>query len=393
MKNITTIILILLVFSWNMIYSQQEDILSKTIKEIDAIDKEKVEKEKKISFIDRISIPSIYVSADLLSTFDIPINEKIQYSDFLFDLRELELSFSGAVDQLVYLHTGIAVHREESGDIELSLHELYVEFPTIFQGFNLKLGHMFIDIGKINNIHLHDRNFTTAPKVHQYTFNDELFGEGAGDIGVEISYFLPYPANLPFTQKILFGIFLGRGFGHFHGFGDDKHQPLYTASLENFFLITRELAFETNFNFFRYSVNTTPNDADYAYGVDSFFKWKRVHYILRIGGEFWYREQMRSEEPNDSNIGYYIYTEFTLLKQYQMGYRWAHNIETDNKTTGKTDKKTDTENAVWFAYKVSEFTRFRLTFEHHNFYEEGEEFIVYLQMTFSIGRHPAHAFH
>lgn len=87
---------------------------------------------------------------------------------------------------------------------------------------------MFIDVGRLNKIHAHDRAFTMTPIVHE-----KFIGwESAIDTGAEFSILFPWKW---ITQELVLGATNGRKWGHSHDGGIQKNNPLLYAHLKHFY--------------------------------------------------------------------------------------------------------------------------------------------------------------
>ncbi len=338
------------------------------------------------TLIDRTSIPDISVSLDFTGAFDIHGNEEDETLNGYF-VREGEFAFSGAIDQLTSGHLGLAFHRGDSGFF-VELHEAYLEFPSLPFDIFIKAGRFFYDIGRLNNFHRHDWDFTIAPLVHERLFDQE----GVFDTGGEISYLMPWT----FYQEIKFGVFNGRTFGHVHNQGFRKPHPLYTVRAKHFIALPYDIGMQWNFTFFRYNVTRSERDANYTYGTDLTFKWKRGKlYGFTWSTELWYQDKRReSQDVNEKALGLYSYIQYQFLQNWQVGFRFDYFSEPDSFSLRQDGlfNPEDYAQSLWLTYRPSEFSYFRATLERNDPFEKEDNYIFRIQAVFILGYHPAHTF-
>ena len=110
------------------------------------------------------------------------VSGQVRETNNNFEVREIEFGFSGYVDHLASATILFAVHRDthtadHMGEYYMDIHEAFVDLYALPYNFNLRMGKMFIDAGRLNTIHRHDWYFTDAPQVHKQIMNDVLSGK------------------------------------------------------------------------------------------------------------------------------------------------------------------------------------------------------------------------
>jgi hypothetical protein len=112
-----------------------------------------------------------------------------------FNLREMELAFSGAVDPYFDVWATLAV--SEDG---LEAEEVYVQTRKFLPGVQLRVGKFFSGVGHINKQHPHQWDF-----VDQALAMQTLFGGTLVDTGLQVTWLPPLPVYTLFGFEALQG--------------------------------------------------------------------------------------------------------------------------------------------------------------------------------------------
>lgn len=334
--------------------------------------------------IDKASIPDIFVAADMVGEFQMQGEKEPTDNQFL--VREVEYGFSGAIDHFARGTLLIAMH-SDGGDWLTDLHELYFDITALPDGFGLKLGRFYPELGRLNGIHRHDWHFTKAPRVHRETFNSS---EGLFATGAEFSWLLP----LPFYQEVKLGAYNGQTFGHVHSAGTRKPHPMYTGRLKNFAALTTHTGLLWGMSYIRYPVNEDRNNHYNIYGLDVMLKYKRGRASEYIwASEIWYRDETYSDKFKATSVredhakaGAYSYVQLQWHVNWQTGFRF------DAYRASAEVSETWFQQSLWVTYRPSEFSYFRLTAERSDPVRSQDEYAIITQADFILGHHPAHKF-
>jgi hypothetical protein len=124
-----------------------------------------------------------------------------------FNLRELEVSFSGSVDPYFDAWAILAV---AGGEVEAE--EAYVQTRKFVPGLQIRFGKFFSGIGYLNRQHPHQWDF-----VDQALPYDLLFGGQVNEVGVQVNW-LP---SLPFYTLLGFEALQGENAGVSQHLGPD----------------------------------------------------------------------------------------------------------------------------------------------------------------------------
>lgn len=340
---------------------------------------------------DKANTPEIFAALDLVHSQD--ISGPVRETNNNFDVREIEFGFSGYVDHFASATILFALHREshgeDIGEMLFDIHEAFVDLYALPFNLNLRMGKMFIDAGRLNTIHRHDWYFTNAPQVHKQIMNDIYVGEGASDMGAELSLLMPWS----FYQELKVGVFRGRTFGHSHGDGFEKPAPMYTARLKQFAPLFGSWGTEFGFSYLRYQNDTVADNIDQTAGFDILFRNISTKLSVTWASEFWYKIQERVGLLTDSRYGFFSYIDFKFFKKYHVGYRYdwyTGDFKNLNLTQGYSG------NTVWLAYKPSEFSTFRINAEQKNYDQLSSRtdsaYVLYVQGIFLLGYHKPHRY-
>ncbi len=395
--------------------------------------------------------PLLSLTADMIGNWGIKSNKASEVKEEIgspvssistnnFYVRSLELAISGDVDQWMRGVAIIAFHRERGGGNHIDVHEAYLDFIQLPANLRLKLGKFFIDAGRLNSIHQHDWSFTTTPVVH-YEFFDL---EGVADYGGELSYLMPYN----FYQEIKFGLYNGEGYGeknptqnldpsglnspapvegappiddgHNHiteifsaaatdttsstvtatttsttPYRGKKPSPMILGRLKNFIPINYQTGTSFGFTYLRYNLDDNPKNFWQLGGFDFILKKENGKISnLEWGNEFWGRKQESATNEPEIKYGFYTYINYHFNFIWNIGVRFDEFFQENyyQRVTNEYVFRRDTSQSIWIGLKPSEFSNFKLTFEHQKFFNQNDNYIVYLQALFIIGFHPAHSY-
>ncbi len=344
--------------------------------------------EKSAGFLDRTSMPNIFVAADMVGGKDLTAqrNSPEALTPNGVKVRSAEVGLFGGIDHLALGTVNLAVHEEE-GKYFVELHEAYFEFNTLPWNLYAKLGRFFLDVGRLNSIHQHDWHFTTTPLVHAMLFDVE----GVFDQGGEVSLLMPWQ----WYQELKVGFFNGRSWGHTHGEGAVKPGPLVTARLKHFIPIYGELGTQFGFTYIRYLVDEEGREIDHTGGADLTFKWQRGRYRSFIfSTEYWYRYEVRPDAVQDNTKhGFYSYVQYQFHQYWLAGFRYDYYAELDvRSSSGSSIDRQSFAQLLWVTLRPSEFSYFRITGERSDVFGTELNYAVYVQADFILGYHPAHRY-
>ncbi len=333
----------------------------------------------------------LLLAGDIVGGWD---NEAEHTTENRLLVREVELGLFANVDHLAQGFVTFAAHHED-GETVVELHEAFLLFPTFVPRSTFKLGKFFFDAGRLNTIHRHDWSFTNAPIVHEQLLGEE----GTADTGLEWHFLMPWD----FWQEFSVGVFNGETFGHAHGEGPKKQNPLFTVRLKQFFPFWKDWGTQFGFSWLRWHPDENPNRVTQQSGLDLLVKWKRGRQSsFQWLSEVWYRETRETRErpfdrpgaPVETFTGAYTFFEYQFAQNWAAGLRFDGFTEPNKRgQLGYTYANGTVAESLVLTYSPSEFSKLRISGERTTDVETGERtYQAYAQATFILGYHPAHVY-
>ena len=343
----------------------------------------------------------VSVAVDLVGEYD---KNRPKTTDNKLDVRTAEFGFSGAVDQWLRGYFLAAAHGED-GKYFFEVHEAWVQLPFLPLNTSLKAGTMFLDLGRLNRIHAHDRPFTRSPIVHE-----KLLGwESVFDTGAEINFLFPWKF---ITQELVIGSTNGKKWGHSHSEGIKKNNPMFYSHLKHFYYFGNNIGSQFGFTGIRYEVDSNNTNQKYMYGTDFLVRWNRSNLReFQFLTEYWYSIEkfnstydiIKSSVSKPENIiqwGYYAFLDWKFHQLWSIGYRYDFFTDRSSKNSQNIGVLNFIEaNSVQLTFRSSEFALFRGTLERRFILDESNDtdkdrvdqrFLV--QAMFILGSHPAHTY-
>lgn len=402
--------------------------LDEEVKQIDKQEKDKNENLSENSSTDqspKLHDLNITAAGEIVGEWD---RQKPATTENKVQPRSTEIGFSGAVDQWLRGNVIIAAHGE-NGKFYFEVHEAWVQFPFLPWNVSLKVGQMFIDVGRLNRIHLHDRPFTATPIVHE-----KLIGrESIDDAGSEFSVLFPWRF---IAQELVFGATNGRKFGHSHSDGIKKNNPLTYAHLKNFYHFGNNWGTQFGFSALRFEPTTDRKVERYLYGMDAVLKWNQSNQKeISLMAELWYNLEKYPlhsviYNPTTNTVsptlteypypgrpekkiqwGYYLFANYKFHQLWSIGLRYDFykDLSIKDKEGYLADNYMEAH-SVQVGFISSEYAQIRITAERRfardysqTSYEtrlqkdlvvtpdlEKTEYRFYAQAIFILGSHPPH---
>jgi hypothetical protein len=341
------------------------------------------------------------VAVDIVGAYD---KNKPSTTQNMLDIRTAEFGFSAAVDQWIRGYFLGAAHSED-GKYFYEVHEAWAEFPFLPFNISAKVGMIFLDVGRLNKIHSHDRPFTEAPIVHQKF----LDWESIFDTGAEVSILFPWSFM---TQELVIGATNGKKWGHAHSAGQKKNNPMVYAHLKNFYYFGNNWGTQFGVTGIRYEPSEDRRNERFLYGIDAVLRWNRSNLKeLLIMSEFWYNTETFpdrldattgniSSPPRQIQYGYYLFIDYKFHQLWSIGYR--NDFITDRTLkdrNGYNARNSIEANSIQITLHTSEFAKVRGTFERRyirDLSQENDSERVdqrfYFQTMIIMGSHPAHTY-
>jgi hypothetical protein len=124
-------------------------------------------------------------------------------------LGESEVAFSSNIDDKFYGQLTLTVHNED-GEDHVGVEEAYIDTTSMPDGFSLRAGRFFSNVGYLNSHHPHTDKFADRPLPYQ-----AFLGNQYGDDGVQLRWVAPTDLFFELGGEVLRGQnFPSGGAGH-----------------------------------------------------------------------------------------------------------------------------------------------------------------------------------
>ncbi|MBP7281518.1 MAG: hypothetical protein KBA66_08085 [Leptospiraceae bacterium] len=363
----------------------------------------------------------INAAVDIVGQWD--KNKKSTTTNSL-DVREAEFGFNAAVDQVMRGTLLVAAHNED-GKSFFEIHEAKAQFPFLIKNISASVGQMFLDQGRLNRIHRHDRPFTESPIVHRKLMAEE----STKDTGAEVNILFPWKT---INQELVVGATNGRVWGHSHSDGPRKNNPMVYAHLKNFYYFGNNWGTQFGITGIRYEPDQNTRTVRNQYGADIVVKWNRSFLkSFQFMAEVWLREtefpyeRLKNNKPEtDRQIGYYAFADYQFDQQWFVGFRYDYfSVTSLRDKYGYRARNAEIAYTPQITYKPSEFSYIRASLERRytkdftidsskidfrpledqlkDYSENGRvdkasptvvSYQFYIQCVFILGSHPPHVY-
>ncbi|MBA2565051.1 MAG: hypothetical protein H0V09_06470 [Gemmatimonadetes bacterium] len=347
--------------------------------------------------------PDLSVIGDFLADLS-PEESTLEEGD-RFAVREVELGLQAVVDPYFRGDFFVAL----KGD-EIELEEGYLSTLALPHGLQVKAGRFHLPYGKVNLTHRPEIRTVEYPRVIQEFFGDD----GLASTGLWVSKLL---SPLGFYQEIIavVGNDLGEGIGGAESGGpaeaggaevggaqaggdaeqaggkdllEDLGDRLFLGHLRNYADLTEAANVEVGVSAATGTRDPVPSDSERLtfYGLDLTYRWRPAAMAL-------YRSLVLQAEATwrDGEAA----TEFGAFAfgQWQVGRRWYVGARYDYVEQPETEGA-ERENGIsgYLTIFPSEFSLFRLGYEHRALSAGDDIDRVLLQASVTLGPHRPHPF-
>lgn len=285
-------------------------------------------------------------------------------------VQEVEMRFSAVVDAYFRADMTLAIPGTENIELEEGLVE-----TTHLPNVTLKMGKFYGAFGKHNNLHTHAFPFIDAPVVQERL----LGGEGLNDVGVGFDFLLP---------TSWYSAFQGQVFNGDHALFNsaDEGDLAYLGHWTNLWDVNDNTTLEWGGSYVL--GKNEHGELSHLWGSDVTFKWRPARQIrdrgLIVQAEYM---QARVNDGVDEEVVGGLYA----LLQYQFARTWWVQARYDVFGLPKLEPTRDYRFSGLLALAPSEFSALRL---QYNLNREGGQnnHQLALQLNFTMGAHPAHAY-
>ena len=333
-----------------------------------------------------------------------------------FSLGHSEIVFSNNIDDKFYGQYTLAI-AEHDNEIEIELEEAFFETLALGGGFTIRGGRFYSALGYLNQQHEHAWDFKDAPLVYRALFGNQYF-----DDGLRLSVIMPTDLFLEFGAEALSGRKFPAG-GEQDGVGSwvvyaniggdigESHSWQAGMSYWAADKIEREYGGHAHDGtaevpLFEGDSKTIGLNAIYKWAPDGNYRERNV----KLQFEYFNRDDegnltlLNSSPLETSSLdgkqdGWYAQATWKFARNWRTGIRYDM-LDSDNQGSdpGVLDEAgllsnghTPERASIMAEWVPSEYSRIRLQYNRDDSYQVSDD-QVYLQYTFSIGAHGAHAF-
>lgn len=337
-----------------------------------------------------------------------------------FAVYETELVFSANIDDLFYGTSTIGLH-QDGGEFEVEVEEAWFQTIGLNNGFTIKGGQFFSEIGYHNIQHSHSWDFVEAPLVYR-----GIFGQRYADTGIQVSWLAPTDLFLELSAEWL------RGTEFPTGGGDNDNKGAYVAMVT----LGGDIGVSSSWQVGLSGLFSNDNlielgshhhgegeatvDAEFTgdvrvVGLDAVYKWapkgnsKVTNLTLQAeifsrtyDGDITIEEDSGTEftTVDSTGTGFYLQGVYQFMPQWRVGLRYDR-LMSDNKGSdedvlaeaGLEAEEYDPQRvSVMLDWTHTEYSRLRLQYNHDQSRENEDDSQIFLQYIYSIGAHGAHRF-
>ncbi len=343
-----------------------------------------------------------------------------------FSLGESELALAGTVDNLFRAEARFVMSQDENGT-SFSVEEAFFETLGLPEGFKLKGGKYFSDVGYLNNKHPHEWDFVDLPLAYQAFLGGQL-----NNTGVQLKWVAPLD-----DMYLRFGGEYAQGGSYPNSNNYNQNKPLLgTLFAKAGGDIGVSSSWQGGLSFIRAgtgnrtrtSVLSDTESFDYSgstniYIADFVYKWapsgNASQQNFKLQGEFFWNTQngsgvLNSTQPSgDCNAacignsfsntqkGFYAQAIYQFMPRWRIGYRYdqlysgssTYGFAPGSFSSATLDSWNPNRNTVMLDWANSEYSMFRLQLARDTSLGPGlVNNQVFLQYIMSIGAHGAHRY-
>jgi hypothetical protein len=292
-----------------------------------------------------------------------------------FSLQEAELQFFSDVDPYFRANVLLSVSQSSpTSEYGIDPEEVFVE-TTSLSNITFKIGKFKAALDRQNLMHTHALPFIDASLIDQ-----RMVGDSLNEVGVSAAVLMPVGWFSEVTAQVLGGqnaILFNSG---------NKNSMPALLHLRNLWDISDELTVDWGVTGV-YGANSYDNYT-HVYGSDVTFKWQPME-----GGKYralnFTMEYLAGDIGGDPD-GEFLNGASTWL-QYKFAEEWWAQCRYDY-VDPQGDIPAESKESYLLAYNASEFSGFRLQYDHLDDGIKPADDKISVQMNITIGAHPAHSY-
>lgn len=320
-------------------------------------------------------------------------------------LQEAELSFLSDVDPYSKFFATFSMHPElshsadssnvtipQSVEYKYEPEEVYAE-STQLPMVTLKVGKFKAAFGKSNTTHTHALAFVDQPLLISSIFGEE----GLNDVGASACLLLPTNWFSEATLQALSGKAEGQN-NYFHD--ASPNSAVYLMKLRNLWDLNDDSTLEWGVSAVSgensFSTQTFHNNTTEVFGSDLTIKWRPS-----VGGKFhaliWSNEmaqrKIKREGGDNTTKGIVSSLQWQLSERWWVQGRAEYVSRNETDTVNPlTEEPFSRRYSALVAFLATEFSGFRVQYDHLTDSQEKSDHRLLFQLNFSIGAHPAHSY-
>ena len=309
-------------------------------------------------------------------------------------LGESEISMSSNIDDKFYGQMTLAFGSED-GDTEVGIEEAFIDTTALPNGFTLRAGRFYSNIGYLNSHHRHTDGFVDRPLAYQAFLANQYGDDGVQlrwvaptDLYLEVGAELMRGDNYPAGGAARQGVGVRTAFAHLGG--DIGTEQSWLAGIS--MLDARSVESEDGFS----------GDSK-LYIADATWKWA-PRGNFKDGGVTLRAEYFRDDrdgslaDPESGTLdlwhgrrsGAYMEGVYRINRRWDTGYRYDRLWADDSGPLASDHDPV--RHSLMLTWRNSEFSLFRLQFSQDEPNAFDTDNAVYLQYQTSLGAHGAHKF-
>jgi hypothetical protein len=332
--------------------------------------------------------------------------------------EETELTISGNIDDRFFGSITLGLHHDES-ETEVELEEAYIEAVGLANGFGVKAGRFFSDVGYLNRQHAHSWDFADQPLAYR-----AFLGEQYTDDGIQVRWLAPTDLFLELGGEYMRGASFpaggsdneGKGvytlFTHLGGDVGDSHS--WRVGLSGLWADARERGaggdahahgsggvepsiFEGDSNLWiadfvwKWAPQGNPTERN--------FKFQAEYFHRREDGMVSVDDGVEITDYRGTQAGWYTQAVYQFRPRWRIGGRydrlWSRNRGSDTDVlneAGLNDDYDPSRLSVMLDYSRNEFNRVRFQYNRDKSRPGNADNQFTIQYLMSFGAHGGHQF-
>ncbi len=304
-----------------------------------------------------------------------------------FNLQQLEMSLSGAVDPFFRFDANLVF-----AEFGVELEEAYATTMALPGNLQVRAGQFLTRFGRLNPTHPHSWSFLDQPLVN----GKFLGGEGSRGLGLELSYLahLPWYAEFFVSANDASGECCARSFQVSEV--DGPEDLLYTTALKQFFPFGSDWSLMWGLSA-QFGANESGRDTrTEIYGTDLYLRFRPVASTNRAAFSWQTEAMYRTRQiPGDAlaDLGLYSQMIWNVNAEWELGcrYDYVQGITDDPLDPDWSDDRQRASLAV--SFYPSHFSRLRLQASRDDPQAAADAvYAAMLGLEILVGAHGAHSF-